>query len=165
MIADESDEIALLRADVDDLTAAVGTLLAEQQRTAGHSRWSWRHADAAASERLWAELIDWVNWLVPRYELTSEAASIPPCWYRHPVAVEELTALMAAWQAAYGAGSAGPREDLLAWHDRWLWPTVERLRLRAGWRSCADNGRHQDRVLRRWTPDPEMAAYVAAGSG
>lgn len=159
-----NDELEMLRADVDDLTAAVGQLLTERERpNAGASRWSWRHADADAAARLWAELVDWVDWLVPRYELTGEAASIPPCWYRHPVAVEELTALMAAWQAAYQDESGAPREDLLAWHDRWLWPTVERLRVRAGWRNCADNNRHQDRVLRRWVPDPEAATSGPPG--
>ncbi|BCJ46183.1 hypothetical protein GCM10010168_51320 [Actinoplanes ianthinogenes] len=152
-----AEEVALLRLDVDDLTAAVEQLSAAP----GSRRWSWRDADAETAAHLWAELIDWVDWLVPRYDLTGTAATIPPCWFRHPIAVEELTALMASWHAAYRDGPAEPRDDLVAWHDRWLWPTVDRLQARAGWRGCVDNRVHQDRPARAWAPDPQVAAFVA----
>ncbi|MEU8244062.1 hypothetical protein AB0C07_37890 [Actinoplanes missouriensis] len=166
-----ADELALLRADVDDLTAAIEYLTSANLGGTGEgdltvpSRWSWRHADPRTVAQLWEELISWVNWLVPRYELTGEAAPIAPCWYRHPVAVEELTALMASWQAAYQGRPETPRDDLIAWHDRWLWPTIDRLQARAGWRGCIDHKQHQDRILRSWDPDPDMAATVAGWTG
>ncbi|WP_025620700.1 DUF4913 domain-containing protein [Salinispora cortesiana] len=139
--------------DLDDVPAS------------GPSRWAWRHADPGTAAALWLDLIDWVNWIVPRYELTGEAATIPPCWYRHPVAVEELTALMSAWQAAYHGKPQAPRDDLITWHDRWFWPSIDRLQTRAGWRSCIDGNSHQERKLRRWTPDPHMTSFVAQGPG
>jgi hypothetical protein len=156
-----AEEVALLRLDVDDLTAAVEQLGAAASGEPVPSRWSWRDADAGTAQRLWQELIDWVDWLVPRYGLTGEGVAVAPCWFRHPIAVEELTALMASWQAAYHGDPETPRDDLIAWHDRWLWPTVERLQARAGWRGCVDNRGHQDRILRGWTRDPELAAFLA----
>jgi hypothetical protein len=51
------------------------------------------------------------------------------------VAVEELTALMVAWKAAYSQKEAAPSEALVNWHDRWLWPTLHRLNIQL--RVCA----------------------------
>lgn len=153
-------EVALLRVDVDDLSAAVMQLAADEERRVGPSRWSWRHADHASAAQLWEELSDFVDWLVGRYQLTTEAATVPPCWYRHPVAVEELTALMAAWRVAYHGPSA-PRDDLVAWHDRWLWPCLDRLPARAAWRGCVEARAHREPTLRRWTVDPAMAEFLA----
>ncbi len=102
-----------------------------------------------------------MDWLVVRYELTSEHSTVPPCWYRHPVAVEEFAAVMAAWQAAYH-GPDSPRDDLIAWHDRWLWPCLDRLATRASWRSCIDSKQHQPTTLRAWRHDADLTTFLAA---
>lgn len=46
----------------------------------------------------WDELEVWVRWLVERFRL---GPLIPPCWPAHGWAVEELSALHAAWNGVY----------------------------------------------------------------
>lgn len=99
-------------------------------------RFSWADLDTDAAAELWRELADWVDWLRHRYQLGSR---IPTCWYRHGSAVETLTALMAAHHAAYLPGPDQrdtPREDLIAWHQQWLWPAIEQLTRISDFSSC-----------------------------
>lgn len=99
--------------------------------------WAWQHLGAAQTRALLKELRDWVDWLIRRYELRGEAETIPPCWFLHPVAVEELTALMVAWTAAYSQKEITPSDALAGWHDRWLWPTLHRLNVQLHvWTKC-----------------------------
>jgi hypothetical protein len=99
--------------------------------------WAWQHLGAAQTRALLKEVRDWVDWLIGRYELRGEAETIPPCWFLHPVAVEELTALMVAWKAAYSQKEIAPSEALVNWHDRWLWPTLHRLNVQLHvWAKC-----------------------------
>jgi hypothetical protein len=51
--------------------------------------WAWSHLGRSQTRALFLELRDWVDWLITRYELRGEAETIPPCWFLHPVAVEE----------------------------------------------------------------------------
>jgi hypothetical protein len=159
-LAEIATEVVNLRLDVTDLTAAVEALTVEEEKERGPSRWAWRYADASTADKLWHELVEFVDWLVTRYELTSEAVTVPPCWYRHPVAVEELTALMAAWQAAYFGRPKAARDDLIAWHDRWMWPCMARLQERAGWKGCLGARTHESRTLRPWNLDPDMESAI-----
>lgn len=99
-------------------------------------RYSWRELDPRGAAELWADLLDWVDWLRHRYQL---GARVPACWYRHEAIVEELTALMAAHTAAYWCDPDSvdlPREDMTAWHTQWLWPTVERLTRNSDFSAC-----------------------------
>jgi hypothetical protein len=111
---------------------------------ANHAPWCWRALSPAQTRNLFGELRDWVDWVTVRYQLRGETHTIPPCWYRHPVAVEELTALMIAWRGAYQLDQSPPGDGPLHWHDRWLWPTLHRLntQLRV-WAKCT-NGTHHD---------------------
>ena len=45
----------------------------------------------------WADLVDWVAWLVDRYEL-ARGDALPSCWAQHPGLIEELWALK-VWRA------------------------------------------------------------------
>lgn len=167
-VADEPGaDLAQLRADLDALAEAVGTLvdLVQDVRGGGAApgeaapcRWAWRFAAPEVAAALWDELRDFVDWLNSRYALDSER-QIPPCWYRHPVAVEELTALMCSWQAVYH-GPDTPRDALLAWHAHWLWPCVDRLPDRAGWQRCR-GGSHQERASTIHRTDDGFAEYTA----
>lgn len=109
------------------------------------SRYSWRDLDRRGTAELWAELLDWVDWLRHRYQLGSR---VPACWYRHDAVVEELTALMAAHTAAYWCDPDStdlPREDMTAWHTQWLWPTIERLTRITDFSACRPHHcRYQD---------------------
>ena len=106
--------------------------------------WTWATLGPTRTRELFTELRDWVDWLTVRYTLNGEHHTIAPCWYAHPVAVEELTALMVAWRAAYSQDEAAPSDALINWHDRWLWPTLHRLntQLRV-WTKCT-GGTHTD---------------------
>lgn len=80
----------------------------------------WRHVSAAEARGLWIRLREWVDWVNGRYFSTSWE-SIRPCWFRHPAVVEELTALWAAWEAAYRApddGGEGFSDAALWWHEK-----------------------------------------------
>ena len=93
--------------------------------------WSWRTLDKEAAQELWTELYDWVNWLRDRYlaHLSGDDNyRLINDWYKHPVAVEMLTALMVSHQYVYRRTRAAPSFDLVEWHERCLWPTFQRMR-------------------------------------
>ena len=75
--------------------------------------WTWATPSAAARRDLFEELRDWA---IVRYELRGQNA-IRPCWHRHPVAVEELTAVFVAWRAANARSKRVPHDGLISWHD------------------------------------------------
>ena len=142
-IAALSDRLA---AQEDLLAALVDRL---EQEDAEQGQWTWRYLTHEQKAALLAELTDWVTWLTDRYQLGSTRHQIPACWAQHPVAVEELTSLMIAWKAAYGGSSRAPRDDLINWHDRWLWPCLTRLNEQLSvWNGCR-GGQHAER-----TPSP-----------
>jgi len=88
------------------------------------SVWAWSHLTDPRARTQWAGLVPWVRWLIDRYPRALR--DFPPCWYLHSDALEELSALWAAWMAAYH-GNDNPRDDLIAWHDRWLPGVIQRL--------------------------------------
>lgn len=98
--------------------------------------WTWATPSAAARRDLFEELRDWVDWAIVRYELRGQNA-IRPCWHRHPVAVEELTAVFVAWRAANARSKRVPHDGLISWHDRWWWPCLRRLHEQAVFSDCA----------------------------
>jgi hypothetical protein len=81
---------------------------------------------------------------------------IPPCWFLHPVAVEELTALMVAWKAAYSQKQTAPSDSPVNWHDRWLWPTLHRLNVQL---ACGTNG--GTHTPSRPGPLPDEASFTS----
>ena len=84
----------------------------------------WRGLGPGAARQLWRDLADWLGWLHGRYPLLGK---VPPCWWRHPAAVEHLTALHHAYRAAYEDARA-PAWAQAEWLDRWLPATLARLR-------------------------------------
>jgi hypothetical protein len=140
-VAGLSDRLA---AQEDLLAALVDRL---EQEDVAQGQWTWRYLKPDQEAALLAELTDWVTWLIDRYQLGSTRHQIPVCWAQHPVAVEELTALMVAWKAAYSGRSRAPRDDLINWHDRWLWPCLTRLNEQLSvWNGCR-GGQHAERTL------------------
>ena len=127
----------------EDLLAALVDKLDQDDAPGG--QWTWRYLKPEQQEALLAELTDWVTWLTERYQLGSTRHQIPPCWAEHSVAVEEFTALMVAWKAAYAGRTRPPRDDLINWHDRWLWPCLTRLNEQLSvWNGCRA-GQHTPR--------------------
>jgi hypothetical protein len=107
----------------------------------------WAELDAETADRTWADLYEWVTWLLDRYAIRE----IPrACWWKHGLIVEELTALWLAWQGAYApdATSAAP----LIWHQH-LDHTRDRIRLRLGAQGNCVTAGHQPPVLQPHGPE------------
>ncbi len=83
-----------------------------------------------ATRKQWDELVDWVDWLQRSYGTLAEF-EIYPCWPAHLGMVEELAGLFHSWKRAVIADeltAATGSSDLTAWHDRWLWPLLQRVK-------------------------------------
>ncbi len=140
MLAEVLEALALRQEAVERAVDALSRRLGTTPR---EGPWAWRTLGPSRRRELLSQLRAWVDWLITRYELRAEAQTIPPCWYRHPVAVEELTALMVAWQAAYTADEGAPSDALINWHDRWLWAALHRLNVQLRvWPKCT-GGTHE----------------------
>jgi hypothetical protein len=105
-------------------------------------------------ERLiaWRDLSAFVEVLVVRYGLQLE---LRPCWWQHPDAVEELTALWHIKQHCYRAGA-----ELVApmmWMDNLA---KIRARLRIIFIPCKE--RHVDATVPMWMPDRVRAEFFEA---
>jgi len=113
--------VALARS-VTELSERVDELTPKAPDVTAHAFW-WPDLTADAAEKAWGVLATWVEAvIVERYR-----QSIKPCWYRHPGAVDLLSATRLAWAAAYRT-EASPTA-VAEWHDRWfphLWKLVER---------------------------------------
>jgi hypothetical protein len=135
--------VAAQRRELDELRADVHALLGRVDQAFGRLGAELAALRAgpppvepgdAGTTATWAGLGAWVAWLHDRYPLDRR---VPPCWWRHPAAVQELAALRAGWLAARGAaGGAG-----LDWHER-LPVALERI---SRWlpAACLD-GHHTD---------------------
>ena len=79
--------------------------------------------------------------------------------------VDELTALQAAWQAAY-RGTAAPATAAIEWHDRWLPGCLARCKAALKDRPC-DTGGHPSPPGTEASGDPAAvkAGGIAASPG
>lgn len=150
--SDPSDaDFDALAAHVTDLDTRVDTIEAITVKcydalfVEPEFHWAWQDLTLEQTRERFQTLREWVDWLVVRYALT-ESTRVPPCWYQHPVAVEELTALWSAWLAAYRT-TKHPTQELINWHDRWLWPCLTRLNGPLRVFSGCQNGEHVDRAV------------------
>lgn len=103
--------------------------LLEQFKPANKNKpvdWSWAHITGVQRRELWEDLIDFVAWVNARYFIHHKGSQIVPCWYQHPVVVEELTGLWAAWwDATHNAKK--PNTKMVEFHRRYFWPTMEQI--------------------------------------
>lgn len=130
---------------ITKLTARVAALEPPNDKTTTPTPRRW--ADRTTTDE-WETLVRWVDDLNRSYSLI-EDYQIHPCWPAHPGVVEELAALHHAWIiAAIDDTVTGPRPAEPAegkkpakparpakggtayavWHDRALWPFLERIR-------------------------------------
>lgn len=109
------------------VSVSSGDAQAQETEPVAYVPYCWRHVSASEARGLWVRLREWVDWVNARY-FGSSWESIRPCWFRHPAAVEELTALWAAWEAAYRAPDDGDgfSDAALWWHEK-LHTVVRRL--------------------------------------
>ena len=123
-LAGVAGQVLQLRTDVD-------TLLVTAAAPVVPTFWVDR---ATAAD--WTQLIEWVDELQTRYAWVEELR-IYPCWPAHPGVAEELAGLYHSWRQAQlvdeqtakpGSDKKRGSSDLTAWHDRWLWPFLNRVR-------------------------------------
>lgn len=110
--------------------------------------WYWVGLDEKDTAALWEELAGFVQWLHNRIlrHVPRKDYGIAPCWWRHPDAVEYLTALMVSHQAAYKTTSARATTALSDWVLRSLWPTIELIKENCSMKNCLRDG-HAEREL------------------
>lgn len=126
----------------------------------GTSGGPWHYGKLSPDKRraLYLELGGWVTWLEGRYlvNLPSSGYELPACWFRHPVAVELLTALMVAHRSAYSTKAVLPSFTLVEWHVRALEPVFVLLRGMQVFQRCAAEHVEPTRPARH-----DAAAYAA----
>lgn len=169
--ADVAAALAPLSGDIATLSSVVADIITTLEKHpptgaggTGPGRWQWRTLTGDARADLWAELRDWIGWFNDRYGAAGERVAIPPCWPQHPLVVEELTALMVAWQAATSADV--PTDALIAWHDRWLWPCLDRITGRdprpGGFKDCTFTVHNLKHTVHVPAVDADLFAQVVA---
>ncbi len=128
-LAAQADAIHRLREDVNNLAQAVNLLSGGGGKKQGQPcRWAWRYLDAGKAQALWVQVEEFAAWLQATYlDEPHITVNLPKCWREHPSLVEELTALMLAWQAAYTDGESEPNADPAYWHERYLPDFLSRL--------------------------------------
>jgi hypothetical protein len=144
---------------VDGFAALEASLL-DKANLAIPSRWAWPFLTKDEANQLWIELRWFVDQFTTRYPLAVEVA-LPPCWYRHELARDELTAVYAAWREAF-CGSNRPTSAMAAWWDRWLWPALHRLSSYADWLECKQARRHVEPTARQETTDDGFEDFLSA---
>lgn len=127
----------------------VAALVAELTDYPAGGPWLWAGLTTERQRSLWTELDAFVSWLQNRILCHSMSKDdwIPPCWYRHPDAVEQLTAVMVAHQASYRPKTKKPSHALVDWFLRALWPTMDILKQRRTLKGCLDKGQHQEQYM------------------
>lgn len=134
-------------AALETLTAAVADLKAQftqllkQEREKGIPPRRWA---ASATRKDWDTLVGWVDELNASYSLLGEY-TVPPCWPAHPGVVEDLAGVHHAWKIAVindELAKNNGANDLTAWHDRWLWPCLRRMKS-GHYRTTNCRDRHQ----------------------
>ena len=149
-LAQKVGDVEAMRQNVDELSGGVTDLAERVTRLISspsldaRPRPYWLPAlQGERAERAWRELGHWIeDVVVGRYQ-----RSVKPCWYRHPLAVDQLAACYLTWSAAYleDAVSTAPAE----WHDRWF-PHLMRL-VDADTKAC---------TAKRHEADDELAPLV-----
>jgi hypothetical protein len=129
--------------------------------------WFWADLKPEQRKELWTELDGFVVWLQNRIlrHSSNSLGWIPECWYRHPDAVELLTALMVAHTSAYRGKSRKPGFELTEWFSRGLWPTMEALERRMTFKNCMEGQGHFDATspgLQLTAASPDFTAFVNA---
>ena len=81
---------------------------------------------ATATATDWDALYEWVDWMVDTYGVS--ARMLPACWPAHPGLVEELAGLREGWVHARLACVVKPSDQMSYWHDRCLYPLLDRIK-------------------------------------
>lgn len=132
------DDVTVLQEQVQHLLDAAGD---KPVRV-----WDWSAMNKEQAAAAWHTLIDWVrDILAGTYGLVGHVGGrqrkIPPCWYRHPEVVVELSWLCQEWHRLYRSAKGTPA-GAGEWHDRWLPSLVNRLLSESTVAACAKEDSH-----------------------
>lgn len=165
-LADLQFELSELSEFVNELGKSTAWAVDQLTEHPAGGPWFWAKLDADAEKALWKEVGDFVSWLNTRilhHIVAGEVDAIPGCWYRHPSAVEQLTALMVAHKAVYQAKSKKATMDLVSWFDRALWPTMRALKDTGAFTGCR-LGHHHENDVESYAHDDGFAAFTRQDS-
>jgi hypothetical protein len=139
--------VAELETRLDDRTALVRELAGRPAAGTGGERAIWWPDLPAGQERTAAlrRLGAWVDDVLRGHHPGLVTGSLQPCWYRHEDVLDELTALHAAWHAAY-RGQVAPATAAIEWHDRWLPGCMARCKAAIKTRPCDQDGHQSPRT-------------------
>ncbi len=128
---------------LDDLVTLVRELAERPAaRTAGEQAIWWPDLPAGQERAAALRLLGtWVDEVLRGHHRELVQDSLQACWYRHDDVLDELTALCAAWQAAY-LGKTASATAAIEWHDRWLPGCMARRKAAIKARPCNRDG-HQ----------------------
>lgn len=119
----------------------------------------WAELSTGQAFDTWLDLGRWVTRLVQRFRLRPR--EVPPCWFRHAAAVEELTALWGSYLVAYG------QEQPATAASDWLGLLADARERLAEWMSrCGCTAtEHRDDPETMWPDtDAEFRQFVGADS-
>ena len=131
------NEVGKLRSELHDAAGPAGEP-AERPETQPTVWWPDLPAGRPRAEAL-QSLGRWVDEVL-RARHPEAYNALGTCWFLHPDILDELTALQAAWFAAY-RDKASPGTAAIEWHDRWLPRAMARCRAAIKARGC--KGRHE----------------------
>jgi len=130
-------EIEALRQETREIAAIVGELV--QRRANAPVPW-WPDLPAGPEREAAVQNLGlWVDEVL-RARHPEAYNELGTCWFQRPDILDELTALRAAWFAAYRDPEAPPMAPI-EWHDRWLPGTMARCKAIIRARGC--KARHQ----------------------
>ena len=134
-------EIETLRQETREIAAIVGELAQRRATAPAPPPAPWWPDLPAGPEREEAvqNLGRWVDEVL-RARHPEAYNELGTCWFQHPDILDELTALRAAWFAAYRDPGAPPMAPI-EWHDHWLPATMTRCKAIIRARGC--KARHQ----------------------
>jgi hypothetical protein len=145
-------------ASVTELAATVAALqeaLAALSEEEENARRSWFELGPDEAAKALSKLDPWVRTVLARHGKV--LAQLRPCWWQHPLVVEELLVLSQLWHKTYRGKKASP-EKAADWHHRWLPGWLERVDGRREFTDCESG--HAVRPLTvpdGWGPIPAEA--------
>jgi len=137
-------EVETLRQETREIAAIVGELVQRRATGPAPAPAPWWPDLPAGPEREAAvqNLGLWVDEVL-RARHPEAYNELGTCWFQHPDILDELTALRAAWFAAYRDPGASPMAPI-EWHDHWLPATMARCKAIIRARGC--KARHQKQL-------------------
>lgn len=161
-LAKTAREVDKLRNEMHDVAELVQELATAKRPQAQKAVW-WPDLPAGqARAEAMQSLGRWVNEVL-RARHPEAYNELGTCWFLHPDILDELTALQAAWFAAY-RDKASSGAAAIEWHDRWLPGAMARCREAMRARGCKGRHEKESRTTVAFLDRQEFKNFVRCGS-